>query len=55
MTVSELRGALKLYRGDSLVFLEVEGKETLVRGFVERSWTIPYGELTILGDDDGTD
>ena len=24
----------------------------LVRGFAEKPWAIPYGELTILGDDE---
>ena len=51
MTVSELRDALKDYPGDTLVSLNVQGKEVLVQGIREKPWAIPYGELTILGDD----
>ena len=52
MTVSELREALKRYPSGSLVNLSVQGKDSLVLGFVEKSWVIPYGELTILGYDE---
>ena len=52
MTVSELREALKDYPGDTLVSIKVQGKEALVRGIREKPWAIPYGELTILGEDE---